>query len=154
MIVMDLLERNINVQIKSLDKGTLFVKSSILDLHHSMFFEMEIDFITREIIKVNAAMVKVPYPVCQNALANIQKCIGLRLERGLAKRMADILGKNTGCTHLLEIALTGARTASYAILNILAEGRMWKDIIASDEERYEAVRGYLDNSCVAFRKEA
>ena len=154
MIVMDILERNINVQIKRFDQDTIFVRSSILDLHHSIFFEMEIDFTTREITKVNAAMVKVPYPVCQNALANIQKCVGLRLERGLAKRMAEFLGKNTGCTHMLEIALTGARTASYAILNILAEGRMWKDIIASDEERYEAVRGYLNNSCVAFRKEA
>jgi hypothetical protein len=148
------LERNINVQIKKLDEDTIFVRSSILDLHHSMFFEMEIDFITREITKVNAAMVKVPYPVCQNALTNIQQCVGLKLERGLAKRMADILGKNTGCTHMLEIALTGARTASYAILNILAEGRMWKDIIVSDEERYEAVKGYLDNSCVAFKKGA
>ncbi len=154
MIAMDLLERNINVLIKKLDEDTIFVRSSILDLHHSMFFEMEIDFITREITKVNAAMVKVPYPVCQDALANIQKCIGLRLERGFAKRMAEFLGKNTGCTHMLEIALTGARTASYAILNILAEGRMWKDIIASDEERYETVKEYLDNSCVAFIKEA
>ena len=154
MIVMDLLERNINVQIKRLDEDTIFVRSSILDLHHSMFFEMEIDFITREITKVNVAMVKVPYPVCQDALAHVQKCVGLRLERGLAKQMADILGKNTGCTHMLEIALAGARTASYAILNILAEGRMWKDIMASDEERYETVRGYLDNSCIAFKKEA
>lgn len=154
MIAMDLLERNINVQIKRLDEDTIFVRSLILDLHHSMFFEMEIDFMTREITKVNAAMIKVPYPVCQDALANIHECVGLRLERGLAKKMADILGKNTGCTHMLEIALTGARTASYAILNILAEGRMWKDIMASDEERYEVVKGYLDNSCVAFKKEA
>jgi hypothetical protein len=153
MIAMDILERNINVQIKRLDEDTIFVRSSILDLHHSMFFEMEIDFLTREVTRVNAAMIKVPYPVCQDALANIQKCVGLRLERGLAKRMADILGKNTGCTHMLEIALTGARTASYAILNILAEGRMWKDIIESDEERYEAVKGYLENSCIVFKKE-
>jgi len=154
MIAMDLLERNINVQIKRLDEDSIFVRSSILDLHHSMFFEMEIDFITREITKVNAAMVKAPYPECQDALANLQKCVGLRLERGLSKRMADILGKNTGCTHVLEIALAGARTASYAILNILAEGRMWKEIMASDEERYEVVKGYLDNSCVVFKREA
>jgi hypothetical protein len=153
MIAMDLLERNINVQIKKLDEDTIFVRSSILDLHHSMFFEMEIDFITRKITKVNAAMVKVPYPGCRDALANIQKCVGLRLERGLAKQMAEILGKNTGCTHMLEIALTGARTASYAILNILADGKMWKEIIESDEERYEAVKGYLENSCIVFRKE-
>ena len=79
MIVMDILERNINVQIKRLDEDTIFVRSSILDLHHSMFFEMEIDFTTQEITKVNATMVKVPYPVCQDALANIQKCVGLRL---------------------------------------------------------------------------
>jgi hypothetical protein len=152
MIAMDLLERNINVHIKRIDEDTIFVRSSILDLHHSMFFEMEIDFLTRTITKANGAMAKAPYPVCQEALTNVQKCVGLRLERGLSKRMADILGKNTGCTHMLEIALAGARTASYAILNILAEGRMWKDIMASDEERFDVVKGYLEDSCIAFRK--
>lgn len=151
---MDILERNINVQIKRVDEDTILVRSSILDLHHNMYFEMDIDFITREITRVSASMVKVPYPVCQNALDDIQKCVGLKLERGLAKRMADILGKNTGCTHMLEIALAASRTASYAILNILADGRMWKDIIAADEERYMVVKGYLDNSCVAFKKES
>jgi hypothetical protein len=30
---------------------------------------------------------------------------------------------------------------------------MWKDIIESDEERYEAVKGYLENSCIVFKKE-
>jgi hypothetical protein len=149
---MEILERNINIQTKKLKNGNLLVKSSILDLHHSMFFEMEIDISTRQIESVRADMIKVPYPECKNALANIQKIVGLRLERGLAKRMAEILGKNTGCTHMLEIAITGARAASYTILNILAEGKKWKDIMAIDEERYEIVRAYLDNSCIVFKR--
>ncbi len=66
--------------------------------------------------------------------------------------MAEILGKNTGCTHMLEIAITAARTASYTILNILSEGKKWKDIMASDEERYDVVRSYLDNSCIVFKR--
>lgn len=149
---MEILERNINIQTKKLKNGNLLVKSSILDLHHSMFFEMEIDISTRQIESVRADMIKAPYPECKNALANIQKIVGLRLERGLAKRMAEILGKNTGCTHMLEIAITGARTASYTILNILAEGKKWKDIMETDEERYEIVRAYLDNSCIVFKR--
>lgn len=152
MRLLEILERNINIQTRKLKNDKILVKSSILDLHHSMFFEMKIDLNTKQIFSVNADMIKAPYPECKNALANIHKVIGLKLERGLAKKMAEILGKNTGCTHMLEIAITSARTASYTILNILAEGKKWKDIMATDEQHYEVVRSYLDNSCVVFKR--
>jgi hypothetical protein len=117
-----------------------------------MFFEMTVDLDSKEIMSVDAEMVKVPYPECRDAILNIQSIVGLKLERGLAKRMAEILGKNTGCTHMLEIAITASRTASYAILNILSEGKRWKEIMATDEERYDVVRSYLDNSCIVFKR--
>jgi len=148
----EILERNINIQTRKLENGNILVKSSILDLHHSMYFEMEIDINTKQIISVKADMIKAPYPECKNALVDIPKIVGLTLERGLSKKMAEILGKNTGCTHMLEIAITAARTASYTILNILSEGKKWKDIMATDEERYEVVRSYLDNSCIVFKR--
>lgn len=149
---MEILERNINTQAKKLGDDTILVKSSILDLHHNMFFEMEINIDTKEIWSIKADMIKVPYLECKNALANINKIVGLKLERGLAKKMAEILGRNSGCTHMLEIALTASRTASYTILNILSEGKKWKEIMKSDEERYEVVKSYLDNSCIVFKK--
>jgi hypothetical protein len=128
------------------------VKSSILDLHHNMFFEMKIELDTKKIVYVKAEMVKVPYSECKNAMANVNDLVGLHLERGLVKKMAQILGKNTGCTHMLEIAITASRTASYTILNILSEGKKWKEIMASDEERYDTVKAYLDNSCIMFKR--
>lgn len=149
---MEILERNINIQTRKLSNEMILVRSSILDLHHSMFFEMEIELDTRQIKSVKADMIKAPYPECKDALKNLQRIVGLKLERGLAKKMAEILGKNTGCTHVLEIAITASRTASYAILNILSEGRKWKDIMDTDEERYEVVRSYLDDSCIMFKK--
>lgn len=149
---MDILERNINIQTRRLANQMILVRSSILDLHHSMFFEMEIDMGTRQIRSVKADMIKAPYPECKEALKNLQKIVGLKLERGLAKKMAEILGKNTGCTHMLEIAITASRIASYAILNILSEGRKWKDIMDTDKEHYDVVRSYLDDSCVVFKR--
>jgi hypothetical protein len=150
---MEILERNINTQARRGPENTIIVKSSILDLHHNMFFEMKIDFDTKEIISVSAEMVKVPYPECKSALANVNDMIGLKLERGLVKKMAEILGKNTGCTHMLEIAIAASRTASYTILNILSDGKRWKEIMASDDEKYQVVKAYLDNSCIMFKKE-
>jgi hypothetical protein len=149
---MEILERNINTQAKRGAEGAIIVKSSILALPDNMFFEMQIDMESKEIKSVKAGMVKVPYPECKNALANVKNLIGLKLERGLVKKMAEILGKNTGCTHMLEIAIAASRTASYTILNILSEGKKWKEIMASDEERYQVVKAYLDNSCVMFKR--
>jgi hypothetical protein len=148
---MEILERNINTQAKRGGEDSIIVKSSILDLHHNMFFEMKIDIKTKEILSVSAEMAKIPYLECKDALTNVDMLVGLKLERGLIKRMAEILGKNTGCTHVLEIAIAAARTASYTILNILSEGKKWKEIMASDEERYDVVKAYLDNSCVVFK---
>jgi hypothetical protein len=152
MIFLELLERNINTQAKLTESDTILVRSSILDLHHNMFFEMEIDLDTKEIKSVSADMIKVPYPECKDALSGLKRIVGLKLERGLAKKMAEILGKNTGCTHMLEIAITAARCASYTILNILSEGKKWKDIMESDEDRYDVVKAYLDDSCIVFKK--
>ncbi len=149
---MEILERNINTQARRGPENSIIVKSSILDLHHNMFFEMEVDFDSKEIMSVKAEMIKAPYPECQSALANVEELIGLKLQRGLVKKMAEILGKNTGCTHMLEIAITASRTASYTILNILSDGKRWKEIMASDDDRYQVVKAYLDNSCVMFRK--
>ncbi len=149
---MEILERNINTKARKVGNDTILVRSSILDLHHNMFFEMKIDMESKEIKSVKAEMVKVPYQECKNALVNVENLVGLKLERGLVKKMAEILGKNTGCTHMLEIAITASRTASYTILNILSKGKKWKDITASDEERYQVVRAYLDNSCVMFKR--
>ena len=150
--ILEILERNINIHTQKLDDNIILVKSSILDLHHSMFFEMEIDINTKDITKVDAEIIKAPYPECKKSIVNIQNIVGLKLERGLSKNMAQILGKNTGCTHMLEIAIAASKTASYAILNILADGEKWKDIMASDEKRYDVVRSYLDNSCVVFKR--
>jgi hypothetical protein len=152
VIDMEILERNINSKARRESDGTIVVKSSILDLHHNMFFEMKIELDSKKIVYVKAEMVKVPYPQCKNALVNVNELVGLRLERGLVKKMAQILGKNTGCTHMLEIAITASRTASYTILNILSEGKKWKEIMASDEDRYEAVKATLDNSCIMFKR--
>ena len=152
MIDLELLERNINTQAKLTESDTILVRSSILDLHHNMFFEMEIDLDTKEIKSVSADMIKVPYKECENALFGLQRIVGLKLERGLSKKMAEILGKNTGCTHMVEIAITAARTASYTILNILSEGKKWKEIMKSGEDRYDVVKAYLDDSCVVFKK--
>ena len=152
VIKMEILERNINSKARRETDGTIIVKSSILDLHHNMFFEMKIELDTKTITFVKAEMVKVPYLQCKSALANINEIVGLRLERGLVKKMAQILGKNTGCTHMLEIAITASRTASYTILNILSEGEKWKELMASDEERYSAVKAMLDNSCIMFKR--
>ncbi len=146
------MERNINTHTKRLENGNIYVRSSILDLHHNMCFEMEINIDTKEIRWVSADMTKIPYPECKDALVNIHKIVGLKLERGLFKKMAGVLGKSTGCTHMLEIAMTASRTASYAILDILAAGQKWKDIIASDEERHGVVRSFLDNSCIVFKR--
>ncbi len=149
---MEILERNINTKARKVGNDTILVRSSILDLHHNMFFEMEIDIYSKEIKSVKADMVKVPYPDCKDALEDLQKIVGLKLERGLFKNLAEILGRNTGCTHMLEIAMNASRTASYTILTILSEGKMWKDIMASDEEKFEVVRTYLDNSCIMFKR--
>ena len=149
----DVYERNINIRLQPIDKNTVIVATSLLDLHHSITTEIKIDLTTQEIVDADAKMVRVPYSGCSNALVNVRKIIGLKVERGINKKIADLLGHAAGCTHLVEILQNAMRFSSSMLIGVRAGyGKVDKKRELSEEERIANVMPYLKNTCIVFKE--
>lgn len=150
----DVFERNINIKIIPLDREKFALDVSLLDLSHSIHATLKINYNTQEIVDAETKMMRVPFSVCHLAENNIKKLIGLKVQRGINKQIAEIVGTKNGCTHLVEIlqsalrfgaAMLIAKSAGY---EAYGEGEK-----LSEEERIARSMPVLKNSCVVFREE-
>jgi hypothetical protein len=55
---------------------------------------------------VDAEMKRIPRPGCPEALAAIQKLVGLRIISGFTQKVKDLIGDVRGCSHLTNLFLT------------------------------------------------
>ncbi|MBI5374646.1 MAG: DUF2889 domain-containing protein [Candidatus Schekmanbacteria bacterium] len=151
---MNVYERNINASIDITAEDYLVTRASLLDLDHNIRLQMMVKISTREIITATGEMVKTPFGECKTALPNVDKLIGLKIERGFAKKMREAVGGAGGCTHIVELALTMASLSSNSILLEAARDpeKRQKFSEKSEEERKEEIGSFLKNSCIVFKE--
>jgi hypothetical protein len=150
----ELYQRNINVTVELLDDDHIVVTSSLLDLDHSIRFSMEVHTATRTIVAGRAQMIRVPFRRCRDTLPLAERIAGLVIERGINKKMANLLGRNTGCMHLVELGMTATRMAA-AVLAEAGGGLVDRDLFESlsEEELIAIGMPLLKNTCLVFRVE-
>ena len=147
-----ILERNMNIKILPLKGSVCLLKSSLLDLAHSMHVELEVDLKSGEIIRADASMPKVPYKVCRSALVNISKLAGLKIGRGVTKQVANIMGRDTGCTHIVEVIQSTIRFGAAMMIGEQVGHEHSDEVKNLDEKaKINVYKPFLRNSCVAFK---
>ncbi len=149
----DVFERNINIRLYPIDKNTVIVAASLLDLHHSISTEIKVDLSTQQIVDADVKMIRVPYSGCQKAVVNIRKIVGFKIERGVNKKIADALGHSTGCTHIVEIIQNAMRFSASMLIGVrTGYGKIDKNRESSEEDRIANVMPYLKNTCIVFKE--
>lgn len=148
---MEIYERNINASVRREDEDQIMTKASLLDLNHNMRVELKIRISDREIIDATAQMTKTPFKVCAGTAHFITRLVGLKIERGVTRKMADLLGRSAGCTHLYELSVEAARLSSNVLLGFETGDVEWRERKLSDEEFISRAKGFLANSCLPFR---
>ncbi|MBN1483963.1 MAG: DUF2889 domain-containing protein [Chloroflexia bacterium] len=148
----ELYQRNINVTVERLDDKHIVIHSSLLDLDHSIRFSMEIHAASRTIVSGWAQMVRVPFRKCRETLHLAEGIAGLVIERGITRNLANVLGHNTGCMHLVELAVTAARMAA-GVLAELSGGLVNREKFEalSEQERIDLGMPFLQNTCLVFK---
>lgn len=150
----ELYQRNINVTVEGASPASILVQASLLDLDHSIRFFMEVDKATKAILQAGAQMIRVPFRQCRETIALTEKIVGLVIGRGINRRLADALGHNIGCMHLVELAMTAARMAAAVLVEAergLADREHFECL--SEEERIAIGMPFLKNTCLVFRVE-
>jgi hypothetical protein len=148
----ELYQRNINVVVETVDDDHIVVQASLLDLDHSIRFSMEVHTATGTIVGGNAQMIRVPFAKCRETIARVEKIGGLVIERGINRKLANVLGRNTGCMHLVELAVTSARMAAALLVEAgggLVDRERFESL--SEAERIEIGMPFLKNTCWVFR---
>ena len=109
---------------------------------HEMWLRLTIDdsFTVRA---VEAVTEKGPFAICPGAAPNFQKLVGLTMGSGWNRRVREVLGGASGCTHLVELTGPMATTAMQTIWPL----RQSKQPKKSDRPR-------LLDSCYAFSSDS
>lgn len=149
----DIYERNINIAVARKNESEIVTKATLLDLNHHMRVELTINLERETIVDAAGQMTKAPYNVCRFTLQNIQKVVGLKIERGLHKRLVDTLGHAEGCTHLVDLTMEAVRLSANVMMGLTKVGPEWFDTSGSEEEMIARVKPLLKNSCLPFKDE-
>lgn len=150
---MEIYQRNINSVVRRIGKGRMLVEASLLDLDHSARVFLTFDVQERTIVEARAEMSKAPFEVCGETLGQLPNLVGLVVERGAVKKVAERLGHETGCVHLVELAVHAIRLASATLVTegLGIDSREFAKL--SEEERLRLGRPYLQNTCYAYNEE-
>lgn len=130
-------QRAISPRAYRLKNGNLLVESELLDGFHLIHISLEIEPKERKIIRAKAEMQKVPHDICSTVLVKVKRLKGLVIKKGILKDVSDILGGETGCVHLRNLATIVIDFAAWVLMECaVKEG-------ASPEE-------FLKGTCVAY----
>lgn len=149
----EIYERNINVSVSRTGDREIVTKATMLDLNHHIRVELTIDLVTRSIVGARAQMTKVPYSICQLTLSNIEKLMGLKIERGIHGEIVDRLGHSDGCTHMVDLAMEAVRLSANVMVGLIEVGPEWFDPgDLSEEQMIKRVKPILKNTCLPFKE--
>ena len=148
---MEIYERNINASVRRDDDEHIRTKASLLDLNHNMRVEIKVNIKDRIIVEAQGQIVKAPFQVCGQTVKFVKNIEGLKIERGVTRKMGGLLGKSEGCTHLYELAVEAVRLSSNVLLGFETGDVEWRERRLTDEEFIEKSKNFLANSCLPFK---
>lgn len=148
---MEIYERNINASVRRDSEDHIRTKASLLDLNHNMLVEIVVRISDRTIIDAQGQIVKSPFRICGQTVKFVRNLIGLKIERGITRKMAELLGKSDGCTHLYELSVEAVRLSSNILLGFETGDVEWRERKLSDEEFIEKAKEFLSDSCLPFK---
>ncbi len=98
-------------------------------------------------------MSKRPYATyCPRALENVARLKGQVIGRGISRRIVELLGRSTGCVHLVEVFQAAVGFAATILIGKRA-GMVGLTGLSEEEDR-KAWFPILRNSCQVFRDDA
>lgn len=147
---MDIFQRSIHSNVKRRGDDHLLVTSSLLDLEHSIHFEMLVRISTATIEGAKGAMSKTPLTLCLQGTEGISDLVGLSIGRGVVRQIQGRLGGPRGCAHMVELILDAVRLVSMLLIGDTVN--YWSELKEEMTEEEIVARGKekLKNTCLVF----
>lgn len=137
--------RSININIQSEDEGeSVIVNGVFMDSYHEVSLTLWVDMRDFAITAAEGELRRYPHPDCIVTGNRIKNLVGLKLARGVRKKITEAVGTDAGCTHLADLALECVKAliqAKYSLMHLTL----------SEEEIQKQTEAYLRGSCYRFR---
>ncbi len=123
---------------------------------HDDYHDLELAIIFRKgsfkIEEIAPRMLRTPYSICLQATEPYKNLIGISaFERGVLKKVKEIIKRNIGCTHITEMIEVSFRALFASLENL--DGSLFETGVSSEEHRQlvMSLPGML-NTCKAFNE--
>lgn len=111
---MHIFAREKSIQVKMPESGRLEVTASMKDNFHEIETYLVFEPATKTILESQAKMYKIPFDICPETCAKMDRLVGLALQPGISKIVRELIGNNQGCAHLTDLVLDSLRVVFQA----------------------------------------
>jgi len=146
-------KRDIGIEAFELENGNLMLEATFLDPYHLIRLNLHIDPKTKTIIHTKCEFGNHPHSNCPIVALKAQLLIGLKIERGITRKVSERIGGSEGCIHLRELTLETINFAATALIGYdEGFGLMSRDFNLLDEnKKFEISQHLLKDSCVVYK---
>jgi len=132
------------------DNDIMWVQSRMQDDHHDMKLYWQIDVPKHTVIGLEGEMDQKPFEDCSQSLQMVQNMVGLVIGAGVKKNFRTRFSKETGCTHISELAL-----ATFDFIIARLYGPNSQDFTQAEKEKRVCEMAHFlcqNNSCTIFNQ--
>ena len=97
-------------------REVLVARVEMLDEHHDMGIEVLFSYPELVIREVHPHINRTPYPVCPQATARLQSCVGLQVKSGISLLITRQIGGAAGCTHFTNLMIDACHSVVQGLL--------------------------------------
>jgi hypothetical protein len=145
-------KRDIGIEAFELENGNLMLEATLLDPYHLIRLNIHIDPQTKTIIHSKSEFANHPHSACPFVAEKAKLLVGLKIERGITRKVSERIGGSEGCIHLRELTL---ETINFAATTLIGYdegfGLMSRDFNMLDEDKkFDLSKELLKGSCIVY----
>ena len=146
-------KRDIGIEAFELENGNLMLEATFLDPYHLIRLNLHINPNTKEIVHTKSEFGNHPHADCPLIAIKAQLLVGLKIERGITRKVSERIGGSEGCIHLRELALETINFAATALIGYdEGFGLMSRDFNLLDEnKKFDLSQHLLKDSCHVYK---
>ncbi|MGA2296250.1 MAG: DUF2889 domain-containing protein [FCB group bacterium] len=147
-------KRDIGIEAFELENGNLMLEASLLDPYHLIRLNIHIEPQTKTIVYAKSEFANHPHKGCPVVAIKAKQLIGLKIERGITKKVSERIGTNEGCVHLRELALETINFAATTLIGFdEGFGLMSRSFnVLEETKRFEIAKKLLKNTCYIYKE--
>ena len=147
-------KRDIGIETFELENGNLMLEATFLDPYHLIRLNLHIDPKTKTITYAKCEFANHPHGACPLVALKAKLLIGIKIERGVTRKVSERIGGSEGCIHLRELTLETINFAATALIGYdEGFGLMSRDFNMLDEDKkFELSKELLKGSCIVYNE--